>query len=81
MRQKLAICFGILAIVSVLVWVAGILAGAVIPLFGGVRTETVGGIGLTIALTAEFCLYLFGWLSQRLKLNSEEKSKGFPGKK
>jgi hypothetical protein len=81
MRQKFAICFGILIIIFVPIWIVGILAGAVIPLFGGIRAETLGRIGFLVASTAEICVYLFSWLFHRLELNSEKKFKGFSGGK
>jgi hypothetical protein len=67
MRQKLAIGFLILAIVAALVWIVGLIAGVVIPVFGGIRAETLGGIMFSIALSAEGLLYLFGWLYQKAK--------------
>ena len=67
MKQKFAIGFLILAIVAALVWVIGLIAGVVIPIFGGIHAETLGGIMFSIAFSAEVLLYLFGWLYQKTK--------------
>jgi hypothetical protein len=67
MRQKFATGFWILAIAAALVWVVGVIAGAVIPIFGGIRAETLGDIMLSIALSSEGLMYLFGWLYQKTK--------------
>jgi hypothetical protein len=66
-RQKFATGFWILAIVAALVWGVGVIAGAVIPIFGGIRAETIGGIMLSVVLSAEGLMYLFGWLYQKTK--------------
>jgi hypothetical protein len=66
-RQKFATGFWILAIVAALVWVVGLIAGVVIPIFGGIRAEAFGGIMLSIVLSAEGLMYFFGWLYQKTK--------------
>lgn len=67
MRHKVALSFLILAIVAALVWAVGVIAGVVIPVFGGIRAQTVGEAIFSVALIAEGALYLFGWLYQKTK--------------
>lgn len=67
MKQKFAIGFLIMAMLAALVWVVGLIAGIVIPIFGGIRAETLGGVLFSIALCAEGLLYLWGWLYQKTK--------------
>jgi len=59
--------FWILAISAALVWVVGVIAGAVIPVLGGIRAQTLGKAIFSIAMIAEGLLYLFGWLCQKTK--------------
>ena len=67
MRQKISIGFWILAVGAALVWAVGAIAGAVIPVFGGIRAQTLGEAIFSVAIVAEGLLYLFGWLYQKTK--------------
>jgi hypothetical protein len=62
MRNKIAIGFAALMIVSLVVWVIGILSAVVIPLFGGIRADKVGQIGLAIGMIGECCAWILAWL-------------------
>ena len=66
---------------SVVVWVSGILAGAIVPLFGGIRAERLGEIGFTVGMAAEVCVYGFGWLWKRSSRRETDQVRGFPGPK
>jgi hypothetical protein len=72
--------FGVLMLLSALLWVAGIFAGAIVPLFGGIRAERFGAIGLSVGMLGEGCTYLFGWLHKRAS-QSSELFMGFKGPK
>ena len=67
MRNKIAIGFAALMVVSLAVWVVGLLSAVVIPLFGGIRADKIGQIGLAIGMTGELCAYLFAWLWRLLE--------------
>ena len=54
-----------LALVGCCLWVIGVIAGSVIPIFGGIRTEAIGQIFFAVAALAEVAIYLFGWLARR----------------
>ena len=81
MRNILVISFGVLIPVSVVVWLVGILAGAVVPLFGGVSAERLGAIGFTVGMIGEGCAYLFGWLRGRITRRDTQLFGGFSGPK
>jgi hypothetical protein len=69
MRNLLVISFGVLIVVSIVLWVIGILAAVVVPLFGGISAERLGAMGFTVGTAGELCAYLFGWLRQRITRN------------
>jgi hypothetical protein len=50
MKNVFTIGFGVLMLLSALVWIAGIFAGAIVPLFGGIRAEHIGAIGLSVGM-------------------------------
>lgn len=68
-------------LVSVAVWIVGILAGAVVPLFGGIRAERLGEIGFCFGMAGEVCAYVFGWLRKRISQRETGQVRGFPGPK
>jgi hypothetical protein len=80
MKNVFTIGFAVLMLLSALVWVAGIFAGAIVPLFGGIRAEHIGAIGLSVGMLGEGCLYLFGWLHKRAS-QSRKQFMGFTGPK
>jgi hypothetical protein len=61
-RNSFAICFAVLLVASLGLWIVGILTAAVLPWFGGATAERVGEIGFTVALVGEGVVYLFAWL-------------------
>jgi hypothetical protein len=71
MKNALAISFAGLALVSILVWIGGILTAAVVPWFGGIRATHIGEIGLTLGILGEAGLYGFGWITKRLTSKRE----------
>jgi hypothetical protein len=79
-KKLFTISFGVLMLVSALFWVAGISVGAIVPLFGGIRAERFGVIGLSVGMLGEGCTYLFGWLHKRGSQGSEQ-FMGFKGPK
>jgi hypothetical protein len=79
--RKLKILFILLAAVSALVWVFGLLMSVIVPIFGGVRADRIGAILFSVSLFAESLLYFFGWLAQRTDLNKEKKQSSFPVEK
>ena len=81
MLQKLKTFFILLAVVSALVWVLGLLTSIIVPVFGGVRADRIGTISFSISLSAEIFLYVFGWLAQRRFLGKENKPASFPVEK
>ena len=81
MRNALVIIFGVLIMLSVVVWLVGIFAGAVVPLFGGVSAERLGAIGFTVGMVGEGCTYLFGWLRGRVTQRGAQHFSGFSGPK
>jgi hypothetical protein len=76
MRRKVSAAFLFVAIVSGVVWIVGLVAGVVIPVFGGLRAEKLGEICFMIAMTAELFLYFFGWLFQE---KERREFRGFSG--
>ena len=50
MRTVLAISFGMLLLPSAALWLAGIIAGAVVPLFAGIRAENLGAVGFCVKI-------------------------------
>jgi hypothetical protein len=80
MKNVFTIGFGMLMLLSALVWVAGIFAGAIVPLFGGIRAEHIGAIGFSVGMLGESCVYLFGWLHKRASQSGEQFT-GFRGPK
>ena len=81
MRRVFTIGFGVVIAGSVAVWLVGILAGVVVPLFGGIRAETLGEIGFSAGMIGEVFAYGFGWLRKRLTRQEAERIRGFPGAK
>lgn len=81
MKNALAISFGILILVSVIAWMAGTLAGVVVPLFDGISAERLGAIGFTIGIIGECCAYGFGWLRKRTIRSGKHEAGRFPGPK
>ena len=69
-KNTLAIGFGVLLLLSMILWVVGLFAGATIPLFGGIRAESLGATGFVIAMVGEGCTYLFGWLHRGMSQRS-----------
>jgi hypothetical protein len=80
MRNFLAIFFGVLTLLSIVIWVGGILTAAVLPWFGGIRAERIGQIGFSIALLGEGFVYGFGWLCRRFS-QDQKHPMGLPGPK
>jgi hypothetical protein len=81
MRHVFTIAFGVVLLASVVAWISGILAGVVVPLFGGIRAERLGQIGVAVGMTGEVCAYGFGWLRRRVSQNEIGQVRGFPGPK
>jgi hypothetical protein len=81
MRNILVISFGVLILLSVVVWLVGILAGVVVPLFGGISAERLGAIGFTVGMAGEGCAYLFGWLRGSITRKDAQQFSGFSGPK
>jgi hypothetical protein len=79
MKRAFGIGFGVMMVISAAVWLFGTLAGAVIPLFGGIRAERMGEIGFAAGMTGEPFAYGFGWLSKRLSQGKPERATGFSG--
>src|SRR5580700_9844060 len=79
--RSLKIGFIVLMIVSAVVWIIGILAGAVVPLFGGIRAERFGEIAFSLGITGEVLTYACGWMRKRTLQNRSEQFKGFGGGK
>ena len=80
MRNILVIGFAVLMLISIVVWIVGLLTAAIFPWFGGVRAESVGQIGFAAAGFGECFTYIFGWLST---LSEKRRSRvmGLPGPK
>ena len=80
MKNTFAITFAVLMVLSIVVFIVGLVTAAVVPLFGGIRAETIGEIGCTASGLGECCTYLFAWLYD---LSSKRKDRvlGFPGPK
>jgi len=81
MRKFFAIFFGVLTLLSIVIWVVGILTAAVLPWFGGIRAERIGQIGFTMALSGESLVEGFGWLHRRFSQDQKRPGMGLPGPK
>jgi hypothetical protein len=81
MRLVFTITFGIVMLTSVVAWIVGILAGAIVPLFGGIRAERLGEIGFAVGVAGEVCAYGSGWLRRRASQREMDQVRGFPGPK
>lgn len=53
MRRKFLNWFAVLLLLVLAVWVSGVVAGAGVPLFGGIRTEPIAAIAFGVAAVAE----------------------------
>ena len=80
MKNTFAIIFAVLMLLSIAVFIVGLLTEAVVPWFGGLRAETIGEIGCTASGLGECCTYLFAWLYD-LSSNRKNPVLGFPGQK
>ena len=80
MKNIFAITFAALMLLSIAVWVVGLLTSAIVPLFGGIRAETIGQIGCAASGLGEGCTYLFAWL-HNLSAKKKYRAHGFPGPK
>jgi hypothetical protein len=81
MRKYLVICFGVLALLSVVVWIVGALTAAVLPWFGGIRADRIGQIGATIFISGDGFIYGFGWLTRHFSRDRKPQTMGLPGPK
>jgi len=81
MRKYLAITFGVLTVLSAVIWIVGLLTAAILPWFGGIRADRIGGIGLTVFLCGDVFVYGFGWLCRRFSQNRKRSGLGLPGPK
>jgi hypothetical protein len=62
MRNILVISFAALMVVSLVIWVVGLLSAVVIPLFGGIQADRIGQVGFTVGMIGESCVWIFAWL-------------------
>ena len=81
MRNILAISFVALMLISIAVWIVGLLTAAIFPWFGGIRADRIGEAGFTVGLIGEGCTYIFGWLWMRLSQKRRKQVMGLPGPK
>ncbi len=81
MRKSLVISFGVLLVLSVVVWRLGVLTGAIVPLFGGMRAESIGPVGFGVGISGELCAYVFGWLWARSSQNRNDRLSSLVGPK
>jgi len=70
----------VLMLISIAVWIVGLLTAAIFPWFGGIRAESIGQIGFAAAGCGECCAYLFGWL-RTLSEKRRSSAMGLPGPK
>jgi TRAP-type C4-dicarboxylate transport system permease small subunit len=61
-KNLLAICFALLMVISLLVWIFGLLTAVTLPWFGEIKADKIGQIGFSVALAAECCVWIFAWL-------------------
>ena len=78
MLKKLKIFFIVLAVVSAVVWILGLLTSMVVPIFGGVRADRIGAASFSVSLFAEIFLQVFGWLARRQFWDKGNKRTPFP---
>jgi hypothetical protein len=71
MREKLAVVFFLLMVISGILWATGFLGFALIPLVTSQEVETVGGVFFGIACFGELATYLFAWLAGRFARSSD----------
>jgi hypothetical protein len=81
MRKYLVICFGVLTLLSVVVWIVGALTAAVLPWFGGIRADRIGQIGAAIFTCGDGFIYGFGWLTRHFSRDGKPQTMGLPGPK
>jgi membrane protein DedA with SNARE-associated domain len=81
MRKYLAITFGVLTVLSAVIWIVGMLTAAILPWFGGIRAERIGEIGFTIFICGDGFVYGFGWLCRRFSQDQKHSGMGLPGPK
>jgi hypothetical protein len=81
MRKYLALTFGVLTVLSAVIWIIGLLTAAILPWFGGIRAERLGEIGFSIFLCGDGVVYVFGWLCRHFSKNQKRPGLGFPGPK
>jgi len=79
-RNIFAITFAVLMLLSIAVFIVGLLTAAVVPWFGGIRAESIGEIGCAASGLGECCTYLFAWLYD-LSFKRKNRVHGFPGPK
>jgi hypothetical protein len=65
MRTIFGGIFGVLAIASGALWLAGILGATLIPLLSPSASERAGVVGFAIASAGELGLYVFGFVADR----------------
>jgi hypothetical protein len=68
-------------LLTIAVFVVGVITGAVVPLFGGVRAERIGAIAFAAAAIAETVLGVAEFFDWRLSRNKPGCRTGFPGPK
>jgi hypothetical protein len=81
MRRLFGMSFLGLMLVSILVWILGLLTAAVVPWFGGIRAERIGELGFTVGLVGESCTYIFAWLKLHFTEKRRQSSTGISGPK
>jgi hypothetical protein len=81
MRNYLAILFGMLTLLSVVIWMVGALTAAVLPWFGGIRADHLGQIGAAIFFSGDVFVECFGRLTRHFLENQKAQTIGFPGPK
>jgi hypothetical protein len=81
MRNVLAIIFGVLTLLSLVIWIAGMLTAAILPWFGGIRAERIGEISFVVFICGDGFIYGFGWLCKRFSQERKHQVMGLPGPK
>jgi len=73
MRQFFVIFFGVLTLLSAVLWIIGTLSAAILPWFGGIPMERAGVFATVIFICGDLLACGFAWLRWLLSREQQQK--------
>jgi hypothetical protein len=81
MRRRFISWFAVVLLLLLGIWIGGAVAGAVIPLFGGMHAKGIGATALSVAAVAETILVVTECLGDWASRRKPEHRTSFPAPK